>query len=351
MDSPGRALRLTPLWIIAIILAVAVLHWMQVLAVPIATSLFLMALIWPTHAAVERRTAASTALAASLLIVTALAAAFLLLIGYAVRTAAVGLAVHGPQIQETYLALEAWLEQLGVLLWPGLTEQLSPAALFHAVHQAAAWVNAAMGFLALTLVFLVLGLLEARDVQLRLPRALGADAAVRLVSALEEIGWKLRRYMLVRSAVSALTGLLTWLFALFVGLDFAPLWGVLAFALNYIPFVGSVVAVIPPVLFAFVQFPGWQQPAIVLAGLTFIQFSIGNVLDPRLEGRALALSPFIVLVSIFFWGLIWGIPGAFLGVPLTITIITVCSAFHETCWIAQLVSRGAVVEDDPAAEG
>jgi AI-2 transport protein TqsA len=63
MDSPGRALRLTPLWIIAIILAVAVLHWMQVLAVPIATYLFLMALIRPTHAAVERRTAASTALA------------------------------------------------------------------------------------------------------------------------------------------------------------------------------------------------------------------------------------------------------------------------------------------------
>jgi AI-2 transport protein TqsA len=208
-----------------------------------------------------------------------------------------------------------------------------------------------MGFLPLTLVFLVLGLFEARDVQLRLPNALGADAAVRLVSALEEIGWKLRRYMLVRSAVSALTGLLTWLFALFVGLDFAPLWGVLAFALNCIPFVGSVVAVIPPVLFAFVQLPGWQQPALVLAGLTFIQFSIGTVLDPRLEGRALALSPFIVLVSIFFWELIWGIPGAFLGVPLTITIITVCSAFHETCWITQLVSRGAVVEDDPAAEG
>jgi hypothetical protein len=74
-----------------------------------------------------------------LLIITALAAAFLLLIGYALRTAAGGLAVHGPQIQETYLALEAWLEELGVLLWPGLTEQHRPGACPRSPRGAAAW--------------------------------------------------------------------------------------------------------------------------------------------------------------------------------------------------------------------
>ncbi|WP_444679112.1 AI-2E family transporter [Halomonas sp. E19] len=152
-------------------------------------------------------------------------------------------------------------------------------------------INAIMGFVALTLIFLILGLLEASAFQHRLPHALGADAADRLLRAFHILGWKFRRYMLVRTAVSVLTGLLTWLFALMAGLDFAITWGILAFALNYIPFIGSILAVFPPVLFAIVQFESWQTPALVLLGMTLIQFSIGNLLDPRLEGRALAVSP------------------------------------------------------------
>jgi AI-2 transport protein TqsA len=346
MNPTSSPSRVAPLWIIAIILVVAVLHWMQVLILPIAFSLFLMALVWPVHVAIEGRRSRWLALATSVFLVVLVAAAFLLLIWYGIRTAAGGLASYGTQIQETYRSLETRLEEIGVLLWPGLAEQLSPGALFHIGHEAAVRINAAVGFLALTLVFLVLGLLEARELRHRLPHALGSEAAGRLMSAFGEIGWKLRRYMLVRTAVSLLTGLLTWLFALIAGLEFAALWGVLAFALNYIPFIGSVVAVVPPVLFALVQFSGWQQPVFVLAGMAAIQFSIGNFLDPRLEGRALAISPFVVLVSIFFWGLIWGIPGAFIGVPLTIAIITVCNSFHASCWIARLVAPRMPADDD-----
>jgi AI-2 transport protein TqsA len=345
-SNPGGV---TPLWIIAIILVVAVLNWMQVLILPIAFSLFLMALVWPVHVAIEGRRSRWLALASSVFLVVLVAAAFLVLIWYGIRTAAGGLASYGPQIQETYRSMETRLEEIGVLLWPGLAEQLSPAALFHLGHEAAVRINAAIGFLALTLVFLVLGLLEARELRHRLPHAIGSEAAGRLMSAFGEIGWKLRRYMLVRTAVSLLTGLLTWLFALIAGLEFAALWGVLAFALNYIPFIGSIVAVVPPVLFALVQFAGWQQPVLILAGMAAIQFSIGNFLDPRLEGRALAISPFVVITSIFFWGLLWGIPGAFIGVPLTIAFVSICSRFHATCWITTLLTSEAPSE--AAADG
>jgi AI-2 transport protein TqsA len=172
-----------------------------------------------------------------------------------------------------------------------------------------------------------------------------------VLAAFRDIAWKFRRYMLIRTVVSILTGLLTWLFALAVGLDLAAAWGGLAFAFNYIPFVGSIAAVIPPVLFAFVQFESWQMPLLVLAGMTLIQFSIGNILDPRLEGRALAISPFVVVISIFFWGLIWGVPGAFIGVPLTIALVTVCEQFHTTCWISRLLTPLPRREAAPARDG
>ncbi|WLI74326.1 AI-2E family transporter [Halomonas alkalicola] len=332
---------LNPLWVIAIILIVAALYWLRVLAAPMAFSLFLMALVWPVyqHRAFKgRRALRGLALIVSVMLVLVATAAFLLLIGYGARTVAVGLSLYGERAQETYRAIGLWLEGRGVGLWPTAGDPFSPNGLFHLVHEAVLRINAIMGFVALTLIFLILGLLEASAFQHRLPHALGADAADRLLRAFHILGWKFRRYMLVRTAVSVLTGLLTWIFALMAGLDFAIAWGILAFALNYIPFVGSILAVFPPVLFAIVQFESWQTPALVLLGMTLIQFSIGNLLDPRLEGRALAVSPFAVVFSIFFWGMLWGIPGAFMGVPLTIAFATVCNHFHDACWITRLLT-------------
>jgi AI-2 transport protein TqsA len=153
--------------------------------------------------------------------------------------------------------------------------------------------------------------------------------------------------MLVCSMVSVLTGGLTWGFALVVGLDLAAAWRSLAFALNFIPFVGSILAVIPPVVFAVVQFDGWQVPLLTFAGMALIQFWIGNFLDPRLEGRAQAISPFLVVVSVFFWGLVWGLPCAFIGVPLTIAITVVCQQFHSMFWVAQLAAHRELQPTDP----
>jgi len=342
--------RPTASWLIAIILGVAALHWLQVLAVPMAFALFLMALVWPLHRKLERRAPAGVAVLVSVLLLVAAAAGLLLFIGYGINVITVGLAPYAPRMQEAYVSAGEWLESLGIALGPALAEQFRPAWLFGVLQGAAARINAIAGFLALTVIFLAMGLLEVVDVRGRLPYALGDDTAARLLSAMQEIGWKFRRYMLVRSIVSALTGILTWLFAFLVGLDLAVVWGALAFALNFFPIIGSIAAVIPPVLFAFVQFDTWQMPILVLAGMAMIQFTIGNFLDPRLEGRALAMSPFVVITSIFFWGLVWGIPGAFIGVPLTIAFVTVCHRFHETCWIARLLTPSTAAPETDATD-
>jgi len=138
---------------------------------------------------------------------------------------------------------------------------------------------------------------------------------------------------------SAITGLLTGLLALAVGLDLAFLWAMIAFFLNYIPTIGSVIAVIPPVLFAVLQFDGLLMPLVVLAGLTILQIAMGSFVFPQLAGRYVMIMPVVILAGVAFWGWVWGIPGALLATPLTTTILIVCGEFRATRWITILLSR------------
>jgi predicted PurR-regulated permease PerM len=144
--------------------------------------------------------------------------------------------------------------------------------------------------------------------------------------------------MLVRTQMSALTGLAVWGFALLSGLELASAWGIVAFVLNYIPFIGSFLATLLPSVFAVAQFETWQDSLFVLLGMFAIQFAIGNYLEPLVAGAALSISPLAVVFAVFFFGFLWGIPGAFLGVPILIAILTVCAHYPSTRWLATLLA-------------
>ena len=123
-----------------------------------------------------------------------------------------------------------------------------------------------------------------------------------------------------------------------LGVELASAWGVLAFVLNFIPFIGPFVATVLPALFAIVQFQSWEAATMIFAGATLIQFLIGSYLEPRLSGSALAISPFLVVFAVFFAALLWGIPGAFMGVPLAIAVLTIMEQYPSTAWISKLLS-------------
>ena len=147
--------------------------------------------------------------------------------------------------------------------------------------------------------------------------------------------------MLVRTLLSILTGLAIWGFALLAGLEPAIAWGLLGFALNYIPFIGPFVATLLPAVFAVAQLDTWQAVIIVFMGLTAIQFLIGNYLEPLAAGAALSISPLAVVFAVFFWGLLWGIPGALIGVPITLTIIAFAAEYPSSRWLSTLLSGAA----------
>jgi predicted PurR-regulated permease PerM len=115
-------------------------------------------------------------------------------------------------------------------------------------------------------------------------------------------------------------------------------WGILNFLLNFVPVIGNIVGIVPPVLFAFVQFGGWQMPALVLVGFVILQLSISNVVYPLLQGKQLSLSPLAIIVAMTFWSWVWGIAGALIAVPLTAAIVIICGQFDRSRWIGKLLS-------------
>ncbi|MEM7593100.1 MAG: AI-2E family transporter [Cyanobacteria bacterium P01_A01_bin.83] len=189
----------------------------------------------------------------------------------------------------------------------------------------------------LTVSLLVLLLLEIPQYRQKIQRAFSSRTGDHIITAVGNTSEKLRRYLLVMTLTSILTGVLTTIWCFIVGIDLAFVWGIIGFILNYIPTLGSIVAVIPPTLIALL-FNEVGRAVATLIGLAAIQVIMGNFVDPKVQGKTLQLSPFVALFSISFWGWVWGIPGAILGVPMTISIILFCQEFKITKGVAILLS-------------
>ncbi len=147
---------------------------------------------------------------------------------------------------------------------------------------------------------------------------------------------EVQTYLVVKSALSVVTGALCGVWVAICGVDFALLWGLLAFLLNYIPTLGMFIATIPPVVVALIQF-GPGSALLVLAGYGVINFTLGNFVEPRIMGRALGLSPLVVFMSMVFWGWLWGPIGALLAVPLTMMIRILLANTEDLRWAAVLL--------------
>tara|TARA_B110000037_G_scaffold221859_1_gene294317 strand:+ start:5496 stop:6542 length:1047 start_codon:yes stop_codon:yes gene_type:complete len=163
---------------------------------------------------------------------------------------------------------------------------------------------------------------------------------------LENVNDSMSRYITLKTITSVSTGLLSYIVLLLLEIDFAFFWAFLIFVLNYIPTIGSLIATLFPALIALLQFGTFLNPLIVLVSIGTIQFFIGNVLEPKLMGNSLNVSPLVVLLSLAFWGTIWGVTGMILSVPITIMVIISFAQFKATKWIAILLSEnGNILEN------
>ncbi len=172
------------------------------------------------------------------------------------------------------------------------------------------------------------------------------EARARAKEVLESISKAIKTYLSITTIISLCTGILTYFVCVLFSLDGAVLWGFIAFILNFIPTLGSIIAVLIPSLFALVQFEALSNVAFLALALVIIQFSIGNVIYPKLMGNKLNISEFVVILSLVVWGMMWGAVGMFLSVPMIVILSIILSEFENTKSLAILISRNGKVSSD-----
>lgn len=347
-----QRIRLILLGIITVILTGWALKATYFVTMPLALAFFVAVVLQPVQKGLMRRLPGRLRFL-SLLLTMLLLLAVLLLLAYGVWSS-VGLITdeapsYADAARDFWARMQALADRHDIPLQqalPPLTELGSRALSLLTAGFTRLWV---FTFTLLLVFFLVLlMLLETEEWRTKLNQALSPERADQVLASLESIEEKVRKFLLIKTLVSALSGISGGLWLWLLGVDFALLWGMLIFLLNYIPHIGSILGVFPPSIVALLQF-GPGGAILAIAGLTAIEQFLGNFVDPRLEGRTLAISPIVVLVSIIFWGWVWGVVGALIGVLLTATLVIVCDHVPPLRPVAVLLSR-AGEEADRSAE-
>jgi AI-2 transport protein TqsA len=319
-----------------VVLVTAALYFGRVVFEPIAFMLFAMALVEPFQKAVEVRMGKPVALILTIILTLLFLSILVWAIVWSISAIVDWGLTNVERFQSLYMRTTQWLD--GHDLVVGDLESLKPSSFVGMFRTIAGYVNYFLGFALMVLLFLIFGLAEMGDFRLKLAALDTKLSGWSLLETSGQIAGKIRKYMLIRTLASVATGLAVFLFTLAIGLDLAIAWGVISFVLNYIPYVGPLVAVILPVIFATAQFESWQMAAFIFGSLYLIQLIIGNYLEPLLTGTALAISPFVMLVAFLIWDFLWGMPGAFIGLPLTIALFTIWDRNPSTRWIANLMA-------------
>jgi predicted PurR-regulated permease PerM len=193
--------------------------------------------------------------------------------------------------------------------------------------------------LFLVFLFLMFILVGRGKTKQKITGAFPAERSQRIIRLIENIDTQIQKYLLIKTIVSFFTGVFVTVILLLFGVDFAITFGFFAFVLNYIPTVGSIIATLFPVVIAVFQFDSVWPAVWIFILLMLIQQTMGNLVEPRLMGHGLGLSPLVVLFFLFFWGWLWGFPGMILAVPVAAVIKIVCSNIPELQVVAAMMSK------------
>jgi AI-2 transport protein TqsA len=312
---------------------------------PLVLALFSIAVAWPLQDWLQSRIPKLIALAITLIVIVAVCLAFASLIVWGFGRVGRAVVTDAARYQALYDNVVVWLDGHGISVAGLWAEHFNVGWMLRAMQRITGRINTTLSFWLITLTYVILGLLEVDDIRRKIEALGNWDATRVLLDGSAATAVKFRKYILVRTQMSVITGLLVGVFAWATGLQFAVEWGVIAFALNYIPFIGPFIATLFPTLLAMTQFDTWQAVFGTFVCLNIIQFVVGSYVEPRLSGSVLSISPFVVLFAIFFWTFLWGLFGTFIGVPITLAILTFCGQHPSSRWLADLFggpAQGAV---------
>lgn len=231
-----------------------------------------------------------------------------------------------------------WLSEFGVEISKStVIKYVNPASAFKTIGNIVSQLGNLLTNLFLIAFISIFLLLEASSLPNKLKLILKDSNSNISLKDLKEIGESIKSYLLIKTIVSAITGIIVTITLYALGIDFAILWGVIAFLLNYVPNIGSIMAGFPPAMMALVQY-GFTKFIVVIVIYLTINIVIGSIIEPKFMGKGLGLSTLVVFLSLIFWGWLLGIVGMFLSVPLTIIVKIIFAESKEKQWVATLLS-------------
>jgi predicted PurR-regulated permease PerM len=250
------------------------------------------------------------------------------------------------RIHEMLVALKEPLARKGIAITDEvLLGYANPGAVMNLTAGLFAALSSVLSNIALILLVVTFILLEASSFPARLRSVLNKPQAA--FPQFAKFLYDIKRYMVVKTVINLIAGILTTIWLFILGVDFPVLWGFLTFLLHFVPGVGSIVAAVPAILLALIQLGGGSA-ALTAAGYLVFGMTLGNVVEPRIMGRKFGMSTLVVFLSLIFWGSLLGLVGALLCVPLTMTVKLVCETSENTRWIAVLLGPDISAESIPA---
>jgi AI-2 transport protein TqsA len=339
----GQRVNTTCLVVLAVCAAGTALTLLEPVITPVLIGLFLFFLVNPFVTACEARRV-STWLAYALVLTVAVAAVYS--IGWVIDLNSRELVARLPLYSQRataaldqYARLARIADDDGHFDWERYSlHDVIPLNQEDVIKYVAAGAVEVLEVTTLAVFYLLFLLIEARKLPVRVRRSLQPETAARVMTMTDRINADIRRYLVVKTAVSAGLGFTTAMTGLVFGLDFWPLWGFLMFLSNYITYIGSIVMLAPPILIAFVQFDSPAASMGLAATLALARFIWIDYVELRYSGKHVNVSPLLLLFGIALLGWMWGVVGMLLAVPLITSVRIALVGNPETVFLARLMS-------------
>lgn len=327
----------------SLIIVVAGLREAGQLLLPFLVAVFLAVVSLPVMVWLQRRVPTPLAVLTTVAAAAGVVSVFGVVVGQSVSEFAEVAPQYQARLQALLTSVLGWAEGLGLpaTQWTPL-DYIDPGAMVDLLNGILGALAGLLSNAFLVLLVVIFMLLEAAGFRAKLRVAFGERS--RGVTRFSQMTLQIQRYLAIKTAVSLSTGFLAGMWVWAWGLDFPLLWGLIAFLFNYIPNLGSIFAAIGPVLLAVVQF-GPGRAVGVAVGYVVINITFGNFVEPMLLGRRLGLSTLVVVLSLVFWGWVWGPVGMLLSVPLTMMLKIALENTEDLRWLAVILDANPAAHD------
>lgn len=347
-ETTGHVRTPVSLLLVGLLAAMAILHFGAAVFEPLAFALFIIALTAPFMARLRPRIGKGLAMVVTVIVTMLVLFLFLSTIVWGVGQVAQWVLANLPRFEAVYRELDAGMAARNMPLEALVPARFDPRWIIGPVTGLLEQARLVSGFALLMFVFVVLGLSEIDGMSRRLQGIEATRPDLHISHVCRDVSTKFGLYMKVRLVISVVDAIICYLFFRLIGLEEPLAWAILVGTLNFIPFIGPLIVAVFLGVFAAAQFGSLWMVFAAVAGTTAINFVLGSYIEPIMAGSALSMSPVLVLFSVFFWAVIWGIPGAFIGVQIMIVSLAILRVMPSASWIAELFSGEAAPKPQKA---